>query len=166
MPFAHQNRFVHTGGHLLAEGRVERVLLAAQLHHARGDDDAPPREAAQHPQRSLRADGVGVERVVDDRDARAVADVKIVVHRFAETRFGDDDRNVAAVLAAGDKADIDAGLIRFRGDGDVFGIDAPGAAGVLADIESALGPAVLHAGDDLQKRRIDAVELAHFFASP
>ena len=102
----------------------------------------------------------------NDRDVRALADVKIVVHRFAEPRFGDDDRDVAAVLAAGDKADIDAGLIGFRGDGDVFGIDAPGAAGVLADIESALGPAVLHAGDDLQKRRIDAVELAHFFASP
>ena len=73
---------------------------------------------------------------------------------------------MAAVLAAGDKADIDAGLIGFRGDGDVFGVDAPGAAGVLADIECALGLAVLHAGNDFQKRRIDAVELAHFFASP
>ena len=102
----------------------------------------------------------------DDRDVRALADVKIVVHRFAQARLRDDDRDMAAVLAAGDKTDIDAGLIGFRGDGDVFGVDAPGAAGVLADIECALGLAVLHAGNDFQKRRIDAVELAHFFASP
>ena len=71
MFFADQNRDIHAVGHLFAERAVESVLVSAQLHHARRDDDPPSGEILDDPQRALRADRVGVECVVDDAHARA-----------------------------------------------------------------------------------------------
>ena len=67
--FAHDNGDVDASGHLTAKLPVIFRFFFAKLYHAGRDNDAPLRKLAQHFQRGLRPNGIGVERIVDDGEA-------------------------------------------------------------------------------------------------
>ena len=82
-----------------------------------------------------------------DQHVRVLADVEIVVNEVGKSRFGHDDGDVDA-LALGACLDINvnAGLVRFGDDLNVFGALPHGGLAVEAQAEGALGDG-LKAGD-------------------
>ena len=99
--------------------RVDAVVLHRLLAHAA---DA----AARH-----------------DRDVRALADVKVVIHQVLQPGLRQDDRDVhALVLRAGGNDNVDARLIFLRDNVDVRRGLTVDADAVRAQVERAHGPLV------------------------
>ena len=87
----------------------------------------------------------------DDAHLGALADVKIVVNHVVQAAFGHDHGNVnGLVLREGHDANVDAGLVLFGFDDDVFGRMPSGALAVAADIVSARARQVADVGNGFQ----------------